>query len=75
MYCKCDFTKWYITISLDFFFLDPSNSEDISLDELEEELEEHKDYDVSHGPLMFLILHFIGLLICMLFDIASMYVR
>ena len=41
-----------------FFFLDPSNSEDISLDELEEELEEHKDYDVSHGPLMFLILHF-----------------
>lgn len=33
------------------FSLDPSDSDDISLDELEEELEEHKDYDVSHqGP-------------------------
>ncbi|RLN41434.1 vacuolar protein sorting-associated protein 52 A-like [Panicum miliaceum] len=31
---------WY------FFFLDHPNSENISLDELEEELEEHKDYDV-----------------------------
>lgn len=29
--------------------LDRSNSEDISLDELEEELEEHKNYDVSQG--------------------------
>jgi hypothetical protein len=33
------------------YLLENSNSEDISLDGLEKELEEHKDYDVSLKPI------------------------
>lgn len=40
------FTERFITTRL-YYILDYSNSEDISLDELEEELKEHKNCDVS----------------------------
>jgi hypothetical protein len=67
------FIERYITNRL-CYILDYSNSEDISLDELEEELEEHKGYDVSQGHWYFSFSNLYELLICMLFDIYCSHV-
>ena len=69
------FIERYITNRLCYILYYYSNSEDISLDELEEELEEHKDYDVSQGHWHFSFYILDELLICMLFDIAPMWAR